>query len=288
MEVKKISNIAFGTANLDWSQYGLEQTPILFGSIPNATNYKAIIRNNELVAILGKDYELLPNEEAVKVANKSAAAMGLIPFSEFEGEWFTRMDDHVIYNDAETKVHALYAINKPYFVGNDKFHVGVGVHNSIDGSMGFGAGVFTFRTACANMVFAGFKGYAQQFDRRKNLQFVYKRHTKGLKDVSKNLSAVLLNIMDAAKLIIERYREMERTKINLKLIKRLKKTKLPKNSLPEWINTKEELLEVPDITQFKLYNDITELIWHNTKTQIDQKRGHYAQLHKALPILRIR
>jgi hypothetical protein len=270
-----------GQSSQKWVQYELFDTPLLYNGEPS--EYKTIVQNDELVAIVGKDYELLPNEEAVKLADEAAGLAGMVPFDEFTGDWFIRMGDHVIKNGA--KVHALYAINKPYHIGKDKMHLGVGVHNSIDGSMGFGAGVFTFRNACANMVFAGMRGYEQGFDQRATLDHIYQKHTSGLRPIAENLEKVILGLMEKAGDIIASYEEMARRRVTLELLEKIKKSGIREKVLPDYLKTEKDApLEVPDISEWVLYNDITEKVWHNPDRGLDAKLWQFKALHKIMPI----
>ena len=137
-----------------WTQYNLYEVPLRLNG--EETKYKAIIQHGEVAQIATNQYTVLPNEEAVKISDTTAKEMDLVPFNEFTGNWFHRMDSHVVKDGH--KVHALYALNEPYTVNGDKIHIGVGVHNSIDGTTSFGAGIFTFRNVCKNMVLAGSQG----------------------------------------------------------------------------------------------------------------------------------
>ena len=171
--------LSFGSPNLEWSQYGLYETPVVVNGL--VSGYKAITQDDNLVAVVSDQYKLIPNQEAVKVADQAAELAGLVPFDKFSGEWLTRLSNHVITDHEKHRVHALYASNQPYAVQGEKMHIGVGVHNSIDGSTGFGCGIFTFFIARAlNMVLAGMRGYTQEFDQRKTIEGIYKRHTAGL------------------------------------------------------------------------------------------------------------
>ena len=113
-----------------WAQYNLVEVPLQLNG--EETKYKAVIQNGEIAQIATNQYTVLPNEEAVKIADATAKQIGLVPFDEFTGSWFQRMDSHVVKDGF--KVHALYALNEPYTVNGDKMHIGVGVHNSIDGT----------------------------------------------------------------------------------------------------------------------------------------------------------
>jgi len=72
--------ISLGTLDETWQQYNLFQAPLVFND--SQTDYKAIVRQDKIVSIVKEGYELLPNEEAVKIADSAAEMAGLIPFHE--------------------------------------------------------------------------------------------------------------------------------------------------------------------------------------------------------------
>lgn len=260
-----MNSLSFGNPDLTWQQYGIEQSPILFNGAKTA--YKAVIRNGEIVSIVSSQYRLLPNEEAVKLAGQAASLAGLVPFHEFSGDWFARMGSNVIQDRGGGRVHALYAINKSFDVNGEKMHLGVGVHNSIDGSTGFGCGIFTFRHACANMVWAGMKGYEQAFDERKTIEYIYKRHTKGLETFMGGLKNAIVTVMDKANIILEAYQQLAETAVTKEFLEKLRKSRLPNKVLPDYIAKPEEAaVNTADLTQWQVYNDVTAAIWHNAKS----------------------
>ena len=200
-----------------WAEYDLHEIPLRLNG--EETKYKAIIQSGEIAQIATNQYTVLPNEEAVKISLATAEEMGLVPFHEFTGNWFQGMESHVVKDGH--KVHALYALNEPYTVNGDKMHIGVGVHNSIDGTTSFGVGIFTFRNACKNMVSAGSKGYHQDFDQRKTLEYVYRRHTSSIDSVIGDLSNTIAKIMDKSSGIIDAYRRMAERKADAEYLEEL-------------------------------------------------------------------
>lgn len=281
-ETGSSASLAFGKADDRWAQYGLREYPVLFNR--DSSGYKAVTRNGGLVTIVSDNYMLLPNEVAVGVADAEAERCGLVPFNEFKGEWLARMNDHVVYSKGETRVHALYAINKPYKVGKDQMHLGVGVHNGIDGHFGFTAGIFTFRKACANMVFAGMPRYEQTFDQRSTIEYINKAHTKGLDPALPKLKEAILRMMDRAGEIIDAYEEMTRRQVSLELIKRIRASRLPKKVWPEEIQVGEDKISAPDMTQWDFYNAITQKVWHNPDMELRSKIELYGTLHRIMPL----
>lgn len=71
--------IAFGEPDKTWRHYGLEQYTIQIDG--ENTRYKAIFRHNTLVKVLGSDYYLFSNGEALKMADIAANMAGFKSFS---------------------------------------------------------------------------------------------------------------------------------------------------------------------------------------------------------------
>lgn len=289
------NTISFGQPDNTWENHNLSETPIMING--KDIHRKVIFRGNTPLAILSNRYQLLPNEEAVAIADEIAEKAGLVPFDKFTGPWIIRMgadQKHVInYGRNETRMQAMYAINEKYMVGPDDMYIGVAMHNSIDGSSEFGLGVFTFRQACNNMVIVAGKRNWQFYYRREDhghtLKYMAKRHTKSLDPSKGELTFVVAEVMDFAKSIIDGYKQMLTEKVTQELIDKLKKSPLSKRQLPDYITTKEEnLTPVTDLSQWTLYNDITAKIWHNPKSGFGSKEAQFNVLHKVMPLQVVR
>ena len=138
-------------------------------------------------------------------------------------------------------------------------NVGVQVYNSIDGSLSFGAGVFTFREICGNGVIMG----------KKDIRSIHHVHTKGLENLVIDLKNNMVLMMEEALHVVEAYQRMEQRKVAEKLLKQIRKSSLPKKVLPEYALAEEAILDLP--TEWDLYNDITQAIWHSQTASIDRK-----------------
>lgn len=270
--------------NNDWAKYNLYQHYIGHGE--NKTGYKAIVKSGKVVYIGSDDYKLFPNEEMQTIADQAALQLGAVPFDKFTGSWFNRTDKHVFLTGKnEAQAHALYTFNGAYDIGGgDTINLGFAVHNSINGSMGFSIGAFTFRHACSNMVFMGFKGNSMQFDNRECLSYTYNKHTKSMEVNPEKLKAIIREVVENSQNILVQYKRYKETEIKLEVAKRLIK-RLPEKYIPDYIKiedkTKEvSLLSTPDLWQ--VYNDITAVIWHNEKTDYTTKQHLFNQLHSAL------
>lgn len=198
---------AIGTAEVEagdptqtFEKYGLELFPIRIDG--SDTGQRAVRRNGKFLGMVSDRYQLLPNERAVEVANDVARDLGAEPFhqfdsTEFDDSWYVQLDDHVYQDKERRRVHALYAWDDPVDVGGgDKVQFGFAVHNSIDASLSFQTGLFSFRHACANMVTMSVKDtQAGTFDtgnfdatrvedEREVLEHSTRKHTSGL-DINK-------------------------------------------------------------------------------------------------------
>jgi len=278
--IQEADHINFEAPTELWSQYGIREYPVVFNGIVTGT--KAIVKDSKLVNFVGKHYKVLPNEEAVKISDIAAQSAGFKTFDQFGGNWFAKLNNHTIYDRSGYRVHALYSSDQSYDVNGEKMYLGVGIHNSIDGKMGFGAGIFTFRNACSNMVFAGMKGWHMDFDQRKTLEYIYTKHM-GIQfdQVVSNLSETILTVFERAKEMLSWYQEMYYRDATLELFKKLKDQRhIPKKVLPAYIveDDQKTLVELKK-TQWEVYNDLTQKIWHNPKSDITSKTLQFNKIH---------
>ncbi len=277
------ATISFGpNPDETWAQYDIHQHPILFNNQP--TRAKAIIRGNDLISIAGKGYTLLPNEEALKLANEAAELAGFIPYFENirDASWKQgRVRGHVLNNEKQTQMHALFVPKDTAkggisldARGKDTLHVGVDVVNSIDGKKSFGIGAFSFRHACKNGVIFG----------QSNVDSIKHPHTQGLKPIIAQLKTLFVQQMDKALMIAESYKLMTTTNATPQLLEKIKKSRIPDRVLPGYIAKPEENKTPKGLTVWQVYNDITAGIWHNPANDLTGKEFQFGQLHRAIPI----
>lgn len=286
-----------------WDEYGLEIVPLNLNGDDSGRRW--VMRNGEFIADVSDRYRLLPNEKAVQTADRVADELGAVPFNDFDGEWYVKLDDHVFQDDEGRRSHALYAWDDPVDIdgSGDEVQLGFAVHNSIDSSMGFQVGLFTFRHACANMVMMGIGGQGMSFDQRDVLDHAQQRHTKSL-DID-NLRAWIEDTVQYGSDVIEAYQAWADRELTtgeaMSVVKRARAGRLSKGKdIPDWMveaieeieYTEETLAEnqtldgeqfpnglpedyVADIVEghvpeaervWDTYNSLTENIWHNPDT----------------------
>jgi hypothetical protein len=244
-------------------EYGLEMVPVQYGrpisavgDVSNSvevdeeagvawedTGRRLVRRNGAFVSDVSSRFKLLPNERVVSAANRAARNLGAVPFHEYgdgDDDWYIRLDKHVFQDNQRHRVHALYAWDDPVDIGGgDTVQFGFAVHNSIDGSLSFEIGLFSFRHACANMVTMGVGGQGQNFDQRDVIAHTKRAHTSGLDIDVEDLTATIEDVMVFADDVADGYREFRDTLIGeeevVDLIERL-----PSTNLPDWIDQRDK------------------------------------------------
>lgn len=276
-----MASLSFGKVDETWSQYGLTTAHVRFND--RGSRYKAIIRGNkELITIVNLGYQLFPNEEALKVANEAADLAGMEPFNMNR---FAKTN--VIYNKRATYMHAWFAPKALKFkgdipghrwtVGKEKVNVGIDIRNSIDASSCFGCGLFTWRTMCENGVMLGYRQIG-------GLRHI---HTRGLQKVIEHLKDKMILVMEQAGDIMARYRQMAEETVTKVLIEHLRESMIPKKLFPDYLPREKDqqvLSGIRDVTEWELYNDITQLIWHNTDADVTTQEFQFNELHKIMPL----
>jgi len=278
-----INEIKSGTSDQKWLEYGIDQIPIYLNK--EDTDKRVLAKNGKFVAVVGKHYRVLPNELALSLADESAKlsnltpATGILDHAMGHGgmEWFGDTK-HAIKN--KWKLHAFYDTGREITVGDTGVKVGVAVHNSIDGSTGFNVGIFTFRFICSNAVFVGFKGSSFQ---GQTLDYLYGRHTVGLGNLINQLQEKMVGIMDKAHFIVDAYEQMDRVKASEELVKKIRASRISDKILPDYMKTEELVLN--DLSEWEVYNDLTEAIWHSKQINIDTKITYFDQLHRVMPLV---
>lgn len=298
---------AIGTAVLEagepiqvWEDYGLEMVPVLHDG--DDTGRRFVRRNGKFIADVSERYKLLPNERVVQAADQVAEELGAVPFHEHSGDWYVQLDDHVFQDEERRRVHALYSFDTRE-VGDSDVEYGFAVHNSIDKSMAFEVGLFTFRHACANMVLMGVGGEGMNFDQREVVTHQKHRHTASL-DIE-NLELVVKGTLSMIDQVDDTYQawrdEFLRVEDVLQLIEYF-----PDKVLPDWMvdigdaideqrqaaAEDDEVFDQEDAKDLALgqmpatqdiwtnYNDITQNIWHDDGSNDKTKYNKFSRLHR--------
>lgn len=308
---------AIGTAELSagrptqkFEEFGLELVPVLHSG--EDTGQRIVRRNGDFLSTVSDEYKLLPNERAVQAANKVAMELDAVPFHEFDGDWFATLDDHVFQDPERRRVHAVYAWDKG-MIGTDEMEYGFAVHNSIDGSLSFSVGLFSFRHACANMVFMGTRSNRGAFaegveEERQIMSEDRHRHTKGLDVDLEQLAQRIKGTLTYVDAIHDTYQQWIERRLTPKEVGGLIDS-LPDKDLPPWmIEIHEELKEMAaeeevdepaelpwddqaEVIEAKLhqaesawksYNSITENLWKRGDAQDTTRRDKMRKVHRVM------
>lgn len=268
-----------GEPEQEWPQFGLEAVPIEYRSRNvggdgewEDTGRRAIMRNGEFVSDVSQDYKLLPNERLVHTANDVARELGAEPFHEFDGDWYVELDDHVFQNEDRTRVHGLYAWQEDD-VGGDEMSYGFAVHNSIDGSLGFSVGLFTFRHACANMVFMGTGGSHEQRalnveSEREVVNKTTHQHTKGLAVEEEELRQVIMGTLTMVDDVHHTYEQWVSDHITPEIVRDIiQRPSIAKKDVPNWIADTRNKDEREDDDSYDLLTSLEKA----TEAQTDEE-----------------
>jgi hypothetical protein len=77
---------------------------------------------------------------------------------------------------------------------------------------------------------------------------------------------------------------MAAEKVTDEIIQKIKKSRISNKVLPEYLAAKVPTVETTDLTQWKVYNDVTEAIWHNAKSAMKTKLFQFQTLHQIMPL----
>lgn len=253
-----------GARDLTWAQYGLYDAPIHLmrpdGAKHQSRAYKAVLRGDTLAAIVSSRYQLYPNEEALRLVEES----GFKP-------------KKVHYSKDGNSMWAEYLSERRQEVKKgDVVQVGFMIRNSIDGSTGFGADVFTYRLVCSN-------GAIRKGEDLASLQH---RHIGKIQDYVKSMQTKIEQVLRLAEELIATYRVWDQIQVNQRLADALSDTIIPHKYLPRYFDISGDKLKIPEMgnppTIYSAYNDLTAAIWHNEKAEMRSKALYLNQLHTAV------
>jgi len=265
--------IVFDVGKIDetWKEYNITEAYLKYND--KQTPYKAILKNGRLVAILGRGYQVLPNEVVKQVADEIASRLNAEPLLEktrLPTEW-----GNAYFSKDSWKVYLVYTIPEWHEIdGRDRCKIGFAFRNSIDGTLAFSVTGFTYREMCSNGVFMGYRELAR----------FYHKHTKGLKVDMDNIMKATMKVIEAMERVLEAYRKMVELQLNEEIAESIAKSTLPRKLIPPYIKLEgTELVWFDESkTVWDAYNDITARIWHNTRQDITTKNRMYDELHKVL------
>ena len=141
-------------------------------------------------------------------------------------------------------------------------YVGINIQNSIDGSKAFGAGIFSFRSACKNMALvaaATQSGWKLHIAKQQTIETISKRHTKGIDPQTFKLKLVISQIMSKATGLIDAYERMATQKATEELL-----LSLGNSRLSSWTPMHQDFSISSHVACFPTVGDNFALFTHST------------------------
>ena len=236
---------------------------------------KAILKDGDVVAIVGMNHKLIPNEVLRGYVERVAAGFGA-------ERWRT-------YQTSTQYVDTFYIPR----AGNGEgvwgeLNIGFTVANSIDGSIAMKVMGFTYRELCRNGVIIGLKDVTQYL-RLHTQGFLQEFLDGGVDMVRETVKMVLEATADVVNAMDEWPKIRLHSPVGVELLERIRESHLPLAVRPAYALPEEHpKAEVPpeSATVWDLYNDITAKISH----EVEEIRpasilDYYGSLHKALLVV---
>lgn len=284
-----------------WKDYNIHSSRLYHNG--EKTPYKGVFKDGRLVFMPFKTYKVLPNEKALEIAERVAEEVDAKRFLTWTADWVIDYEKSagIEYRDEKhilrtgkfgDQIHALYKMGEPVVIDKTEVEIGFGIHNAIDGSLGFGVVGFSFRPFCNNMVFmvAGKRAFRLgEMAFGEGLALVYQKHTKNFDVSDFGLQDKVTKVVKETQAIIEAYQTWTEIRLNQEIAEGIAKL-LPKRdivkNLPYIELEKDKVVLNPELvpTLWEAYNDTTEAIWHLSKSRsIIRRKERFAKLHMLMP-----
>jgi hypothetical protein len=307
--------LAVGEPDPEWKDYGLYTVPMLISGEDDElvrSGRKFVLRPQmdgrgsvhapKLIADVSDDYELYPNEKLKEDLDKWAGENGYELLKALQtrsgnGVVLSYVPSEGLYKHA-TSTHAAVNEQAWLFAEKQQIKLGFTVKNSIDGTMGFSLGGFTFRMACNNGAIISAKilerfGYRFRADQ---IGVVRARHVPSIRGIINNLQKYLDAMSEVHQEILRYYSQLQTIKVNQQLIDKLLESRIPQKYLTTpSLEKSETVCEIqkdkanPKATisfdgnknLWDAYNVLTDNLWHDPKPDGRTKEFYYERMHQA-------
>lgn len=206
--------------------------------------YKAIVRNGQLLAIVSRGYKLIENEKVEQAVKRIAEKHGL--------------QMNVLRQGG--RIHITLVDNE----GN-----GVMVHNSVDGSMALRVDAVVKVNGSVSVIF-----------RTRNVENVYRKHTKNIDQLVKDIEKVVESVRNAISVYKEFITTMENVNVreHVDAIMQLEEL-LPKRYVRP-ITARVKLGMYDGLTLKEVYQMLAKEIW-SSKVDMRVKLQRFDTLNEA-------
>ena len=263
--------------------------------------WQFIVRQGKPIAVFTSAYKLIPNDQAIEVANDMAKRAGLVTPSKMSKEAFYIPPADIMWSKDELAFTALFIDPKPHNIAptgqkEDTVFKGLAVKGSTNGWSAMSASSFVFKKICQNMNLHFRSSRMLQEtnieikdissvptnaeSRMKLLESIKLIHRQSL-DTTK-IADSIAEVLESGDQILERYQQMETEKLLQVQAEKLKKlVQLPKAVTNElsWLHLDKDKVSgnikasFDDVTTAKAYQDITEILTHRSP-----KLGFYSKM----------
>jgi hypothetical protein len=313
MANEKLPEIKYGDFDRTWEKYGILSAPIITSNGGIGGNvkkqYKAILKDDEIVAIVSPHYQVLPNEIALEMTDSIAKKAGF----EKPDVYYSKDGNYMCATYLNSKKYR-FNINqkKQNILGNkkveanltDEVYFGIVMRNSINGTSGFnfGAnarkggsfnfGLYSYRQYCSNgaMAWRLMENSGQNIERTEVAEAIkinQRHYGASLDDFLMTAQNATQKANSQIRVMAEMYKRWTFEFYNESIVEKIAKF-LPKKYLPDYINLDEGKVTLEQNgTVWELFNDITDPIWHNTNTDIRTKSTLTSNLHRVLESMEV-
>jgi len=258
----------------EWADYGFRELYLTWDGRP--VPWKAIVRDGRLVHIASRQYKLLPNEVALKAADRVAKELN----AEKVGEFL----------DPCGRLYALYDMKiEAEPIRGVRTRLGIYVYNSVNGELAFGASVLSILVKGADTFysFLPYKFVTTYLSPDAAIAIVREPHRPGLTTDIEEIAKKLLRLVDRGREALGIYRLWAEIELDRELAQAIY-DRLPKAYLPNYIKAMKDGVTLMELlTVWDAYVDICSRIWRGKNSgkeaTIDRKIELYRMLHAALP-----
>ncbi|MCK5600914.1 hypothetical protein KAR91_03535 [Candidatus Pacearchaeota archaeon] len=282
-------------------QYNLSAERIIRNGTP--ANTQLIVKDEKVVHAFTERYKVLPNEEALKVAEMIREECGLVYASDMKKEWNFHTAIPKMLGNVNRAITTLLIDPKEVNLAagtkyeDDYIRLGIGIGNSIDGTSSLKAFGFTFRKLCGNYAFHLFhlgktKIEADINPAAMNSAKVLNKsifiHSKNI-DI-KTFEESVRNVLGQGQLIVKRYQAMKIEELlekqALELARRMPTSALKKAEDLKWLKWDKkkgaQFVKTAKVDKFQAFNDITAALTHNEDLSYRVKMNGFKRLDKIL------
>lgn len=275
----------FGPKSTNWTKMGYpvqESRLFLYGTVGDqafASDWKAVLYKNKPVGIGSLKYTPIPHEYIIKKVNE----MGFKPLKNgrVDGAKFTKGGSRMFYTVINEELTEYITSGGK----KDDLKVGAVIHNGLDGSMGIGVNMFTYRYACSNGAIYG----------SEELGKVAFQHRGQPEKLMQKLEDAINTTVHRSRLLIQDvYSKLPEIQVTPEIAKEtIEVAEIPEVYLPKWIYydkkyDKATKIRIKDLVvqgkhnAWELFNDMTHNYWFSDNLNFEYVKYRENQLHKAM------